>query len=235
MSNLDISNHPLLPDDDDLTFWQQCVKRAIIGVHSRWASYKLDGGGGATRSVYWKGPKDKRKSLILRAKDPVHTYCNGVCNEIFCDAFLAFMEGYEDQLPSIAQMKEIRAYFGVWDQAHPGSAQGLLWLADQSPMDEYLDVTDWTDDIMNAPFGSFVQMQFSRKGPEDGHSVVLLGSGKYRNEDVVYVYSSNNFYSSKWVHSKRQKPGPGFDFYFANRVRDGFKRIFHAAFIDDNE
>ena len=233
--NLDISNHPLLPSDDELTPWQQCVKNAIIGVHSRWAPYKLDGGGGATRTVYWKGPNDSRRAVILKAKNPVHTYCNGVTNEIFFDAWTQWLADYPESSFGIKEAKELRAYFVVWDKEHPGSAAGLLWLADQEPCYEFLEVTDWTDDILNAPFGTFVQMQFSRRGPEDGHSVVLLGSGKYRGEDVVYVYSSNNFYDKKWKYSKDQEPGPGWDFYFMNRVRDGFKRIFHAASIDNED
>ena len=231
----DISNHPLLPPDDELTFWQQCVKKAIIGVMSRWAPYKLDGGGGATRTVYWKGPNDKKKAAILTAKNPVRTYCNGTCQEVFIEAFLAWMEGYEDQLPSIKQMKEMRSYFGVWDKDHPGSAQGLIWLADQPPCDEYLEVTDWTDDIMSAPFATFVQMQFSRRGTKDGHSVILLSSGKYKGKDTVFVFSSNNFYDKYWEYSRNQKPGPGFDFYRVNVTRDGFQRIFHAAAIEDDE
>ena len=231
----DISNHPLLNPNIEMTHWQTCVKQAIIGVMSRWAPYKLDGSGGATRTVYWKGPKDSRKAAILTAKDPVHTYCNGICQEVWQTAFLAWMEGYEDQLPSIAQMKEMRSYFGVWDKDHPGSAQGLLWLADQPPCNEYLTVTDYTDDILNAPFGSFCQMQFSRRGPEDGHSVIILGSGKYKGKDVVHVFSSNNYYDKNWEFSRDQQPGPGFDFYYVSVTRDGFQRIFHAAYIEDDE
>lgn len=233
--NLDISNHPLLPSDDTLTSWQKCVKRAIIVTYSRWAPYKLDGGGGATQTVYWRGPKDSRKAAILTAKNPVHTYCNGICNEIFIEAMRDWLQEYPDQQPSIAQMKELRAYFGVWDREHPGSAAGLLWLAEQEPCNEYLTVTDYTEDIMSAPFGTFCQMQFTRRGPEDGHSVVVVGPGTYKGEDVVIVYSSNNYYDKEWEFSRNQEPGPGWDFYYKNRARDGFQRIFHAAYIEDDE
>jgi hypothetical protein len=230
----DISNHPLLPSDDDLTFWQQCVKNAIIGVHSRWAPYKLDGGGGATRTVYWKGPNDSKRQRILTAKNPVHTYCNGVTNEIFFDAWTAWMEGYEDQSFGIKEAKELRAFFGVWDVDHPGSAQGLLWLAEQPPCDEYLSVEDWTEDPYNIPFGAFVQIQFGRKY-DDGHSVVSLGTSTYKKKQVLLCYSSNTYYDQNWKYSKGQQPGPGFDYYYIDKVRDGFKRIFHAAEIEDDE
>lgn len=236
--SLDISQHPLLnPPDLEMNFWQECLKQAMIDMYAKGGDepYGLGGHGGSTEDIWYKGPKDSGRTRILKVGDPVRTYCSGATLEAFLRAWKYWMGGYWDQSFSNAQAKELRAYFFVYEQKYvAGSGGGLLWLANQSPCSDYLEVTDWTEDPKNIPWGAFVQMQFSRKY-DDGHSVISLGTGKHKGKDVMFCFSSNRYYDTSWQYSKGQTTGLGFDYYYIDKVRDGFQRIFHAAEIVDDD
>lgn len=232
--NLDISNHPLLNPDIEMNFWQECLRAAIVEVQSRWSPYKLGGHQGVTKSVYHKGPKDKSRSLILKAGTPPQSYCCGAVMEAWSIAWKSWMDGYGDQDMSAAQMKELRAHFFVYSREYyRGCAGGLLWLADQDPCSGFLGVED-IEDPTEAQFGDLCQIQFGRSA-EDGHTVIILGTGKWKGRNVIHCWSSNQYYSDKWPHSKGQKPGHGMDFYYIAMTRDGFKRHFHIARIVDDD
>lgn len=233
----DIREHPLLNPNIQMNFWQECLKQAIIDMHSIGgdAPYALGGHGGSTEDIWYKGPGDKQRSRILTAGDPVRTYCCGATLEAFLRAWKYYMKEYWDQSFSVAQAKELRSHFFVYEQQYvAGSGGGLLWLARQDPCADFLEVEDWTEDPKNIPWGAFVQIQFGRKY-DDGHSVISLGTTKHKKRDVLLCYSSNRYYDKRWKYSKDQTTGLGFDYYYIDSVRDGFQRIFHSAEILDDD
>lgn len=228
----DISNHPLLPEDSELTPWQLCVKNAIIEVHSRWAPYAWTSGhGGVTQDLYFK---DSRLLKSRRGDQGPASFCCGATFEVFCTAWKNWMQNKEQQDLSVSQMRELIAYFFVYKTDDLRYAYGA-----KDGLGEYLyNELEWIDcevysDPEEAPFGSFIQFQFTRDPLDGGHSAILLGTGKYKNRKIVHVWSSNNYYDKKWEYSKHQKPGHGFDFYYINSVRDGFQREFHIGTVVD--
>jgi len=231
MSKYDITGHPLLPEDSTLNPWQKCVKDAIIEVHGRWQPYSWTAGhGGVTQDLYFR---DKRLLSARSGPKGGATYCCGITLEIFVTAWknwYAQLTGKENL--SYSQMKEILAYFFVYK-----TEDGKYDYGAQSGIGEYLyEELDWIntetyEDPLEMPFGTFIQLQFQRDPHAGGHSAILVGTGKVKNKNAAFVYSSNNYYDTSWEHAAGQKPGPGFDYYFVNKVVDGFKREFHGAAI----
>jgi hypothetical protein len=232
MSKYDIREHSLFPNDTELNDWQKCVKDAIIEVHSRWAPYAWTAGhGGVSQDLYFR---DKRLlNTRPESKGGPASYCCGATFEVFATAWKKWyseLEGKENL--SWSQMNEIRKYFfciKTEDRTYDYGAQDGIG--------EYLyDELDWIntetyEDPEVVPFGTFVQFQFRRDPQDSGHSAIVLGTGKVKNKKAVLVWSSNNYYDTSWEHSKGQKPGHGFDYYYLNKVVDGFKREFHMATI----
>lgn len=231
MNKYDISNHPLLPDDSTLNPWQRCIKEAIIEVHGRWQPYSWTAGhGGVTEDLYFR---DKRLLKARTGDKGGASYCCGATFEVFVIAWkkwYASLTGKENL--SFSQMKELLAYFFVYK-----SDDGRYDYGAQSGLGDYLfEELDWIEtetyeDPTEAPFGSFVQFQFQRDPQAAGHSAIILGTGKVKNKNAAFVWSSNNYYDTSWEYSKGQSPGHGFDYYFINKVVDGFKREFHMATI----
>ena len=110
-----------------------------------------------------------------------------------------------------------------------GAQGGFEWLVKQPDMD-WLDVII-TDDPREVQFGDFVSMQFTRDPMAGGHAVIGLGPGRWKNRDVMHVWSSNNYYDQKWPYSKGQKIGNGWDYYYMDKVSNGFKRKFYITRI----
>ena len=110
-----------------------------------------------------------------------------------------------------------------------GAQGGFEWLVQQPGMD-WLQI-EVTDDPRKVQFGDFVSMQFTRDPMAGGHAVIGLGPGKWKNRDVMHVWSSNNYYDQKWTYSKGQKPGNGWDYYYMDKINNGFKRKFYITRI----
>jgi len=236
----------LLPSDDDLTFWQQCVKRAIVEIQKNWTPYKWgnignqdiegDGKAGCTEEMLF------RNKRVMRPNDPPASHCCGATMEAFMRAWKYFQdeddayEGEEDM--SLAMMKTLYKYFFLIPDASKGrpmsevlggAANGLVKLGEHL---EWLDVTRLSDP-KEAKFGDFVQMQFEESGGS-GHSVIALGPAKWKGNNVLHVWSSNVGYNQKWPHSAGNVPGHGPDYYRMNYTKNGFKRIFHIGRIESD-
>jgi len=224
-------NYPLLPDDDELSLWQYCLKTAIISIQKNAKPYERGEHSGVTEHLYYK------ESRVGYAKG--FSYCCGATYEVFIKAWKEWATEEEDENMNIEQAKEMRAHFFVYGDKDEygnfkyalGAPGGLLWLAKQPGL-EWLKV-EYLDDPTQIQFGDFVQMQFTRDPMGSGHSVIGLGNGDWNGNDVAHVWSSNNYYDQKWPYSKGQPIGNGWDYYRQQSVRDGWQRKFHIGRIKE--
>jgi len=238
----------LLPDDDNLNFWQFCVKNAIMHVQENWTPYKQyntgdpsipgDGKSGSTENIYF------RQKRIMTANKPATSHCCGAVLEVFMRAWKEWMgEDYEtDEDMSKETMWEMNRYTFLVPGEHrtidmviPGVSAGLEHIAKEL---DWLDIetktfTHKTYNQYEPKFADFIQMQFSEDGSR-GHTVIVLGAGKYKNKRCLYVWSSNVGYDQQWQYSKGQEAGHGVDYYNIKSVRNGFTRTFHMGRILDD-
>ena len=224
-------NYPLIPADDELNSWQLCMKDAIIQIQANAKPYERGGHGGCTEHVYYQ---DKRVGYSKG-----YSYCCGATYEAFIKAWKDwYSDEKADDNMTAAQAWEMRAHFFVYGDKDEygsykywmGSAGGIEWLAQQPGLNEWLEI-QVTEDPREIQFGDFVQMQFTRDPMGAGHSVIGLGPGKWKNRDVMHVWSSNNYYDQKWTHSKGQEIGNGWDYYYMDKVTNGYKRQYYIARI----
>jgi len=221
--------YPLIPADEELSEWQLAMKKAIIETQASAKPYERGSHSGVTEHLYYQG------SRVGYAKG--FSYCCGATYEAFIKAWKYWADEEEDENMSVEQVKEMRAYFFVYNDKDEygnfkyalGAPGGLLWLAKQPGL-EWLDV-EYLDDPSQVQFGDFVQMQFTRDPMGSGHSVVGLGTGEWKGNDIINVWSSNNYYDQSWPHSKGQPIGNGWDYYRQHAVRDGWQRKFHIGRI----
>ena len=223
-------DYPLIPDDDELNIWQLCVKAAIIDIQENAKPYQRGPHGGCTEHVYYQ---EKRVGYSKG-----YSYCCGATYEAFIKAWKDW-NGDEkaDNNMSAAQAWEMRAHFFAYMDKDKhgnyiywkGAQGGFEWLVQQPGMD-WLQI-EVTDDPRKVQFGDFVSMQFTRDPMAGGHAVIGLGPGKWKDRDVMHVWSSNNYYDQKWTYSKGQKPGNGWDYYYMDKVNNGFKRKFYITRI----
>tara|TARA_R100000152_G_C6691320_1_gene122860 strand:+ start:95 stop:793 length:699 start_codon:yes stop_codon:yes gene_type:complete len=226
-------NYPLLPPDEELDSWQLCMKDAIIQIQGNAKPYQRGSHSGCTEHIYYQG------SRVGYSKG--YSYCCGATYEAFIKAWIAWNgEEKESDNITIEQAKEMRAHFFVYNDKDQygnfkysrGAAGGIEWLAQQPGLNQWLQV-ETTEDPKEVRFGDFIQMQFVRDPMSSGHSVIGLGTGTKpaNGSDIVLCWSSNNYYDTSWEYSRKQPIGNGWDYYFMNKVRDGFKRKFHIARI----
>lgn len=229
----------LLPKWDDMTEWQRCVCNAIEEIQDNWKPYQRPGGAGCTQDRYFRG------SRFLRAAIPPVSYCCGAQLEAFYLAWKEWMgelfESKDDM--SLEQMKILYSYSFVFSGI-PNNEMGLaapdalpslpLWV----PLfkDEGVKVQVIASP-RHARFGDFCQIQ-NGPDPESGHSVIILGVGKWKDQDVLHVWSSNMNYDQSWPYSAGQQDGHGVDYYYIDRQikqKDGsyWSRKFHLVRIAD--
>ena len=144
MSQYDISNHPLLPDDSELNSWQSEVKKAIIEVHSRWQPYAWTAGhGGVTEDLYFRD----RKLLSARSgKKGGASYCCGATFEVFVTSYKNWYEKHHNDKANLSwsQMNELRKYFFVLKAEDNRYDYGA-----QDGIGDYLyEELDWLETLM---------------------------------------------------------------------------------------
>lgn len=215
-----------LPPDSTLDPWQRHLKREMLWMQSNRTPYRWTNHHGSIGTYHHQGPLDTRKTKILSAAP--YSYCCGATGELFLRAWKAWMEGYEEDDFTGAQMYAlIRHYFyrrmDLGAKHLKGAMAGLEWLASQS---EWFEVAT-TENASEMPFGTFLQMDFSHGKGRSGHSAVVVGHGAIENRPVVYVWSSNKNYSNKSPYTRGQSDGHGFDFYY----KDIASRRFYGAWI----
>tara|TARA_R100000664_G_scaffold9506_1_gene15925 strand:- start:1836 stop:2534 length:699 start_codon:yes stop_codon:yes gene_type:complete len=222
---------PLMPDDDELSTWQLCMKAAIIDIQEHAKPYQRGAHGGCTEHVYYQGAR------VGYSKG--YSYCCGATYEAFIKAWKDWNgDDKEDDNMTAAQAWEMRAHFFAYmDKDEYGNYKywrgmqgGIEWLSQQPGIKDWLKV-EILDDPRQIKFGDFVSMQFTRDPMAGGHAVIALGTGKWKGKDVMHCWSSNNYYDQKWPYSKGQKPGNGWDYYYLDKIRDGFKRKFYISRI----
>ena len=224
-------DYPLIPHDDELSTWQLCMKDAIIQTQANAKPYQRGSHAGTTEHLYYQ---EKR---VAYSKG--YSYCCGATYEAFIKAWLNWnSDEVADDNMTKEQAMEMRAHFFVYGDKDEygnykywkGAAGGIEWLAQQPGLKDWLQV-EYTEDPREIQFGDFVQMQFTRDPMGAGHSVIGLGPGQWKNRDVIHVWSSNNYYDQNWPYSKGQPIGNGWDYYYMDKVTNGYKRQYYIARI----
>lgn len=239
----------LLPPEAGLSFWQRCVRNAILNIQDNRTPY--DPKWGASQDPPHSGSLMDRRhggGRIMRGGNPPLSYCCGAVMEAFMLAWKEWMVGYEEDDISHAQMQEIYAHFFVFtrdDKSTAGGAMsGLKWLAGQV---DWLTVSSsLAPDTF--PFGTFLQMRFGPDPYKDGgHSAIVIGHGTKDGRPVLVVWSSNYGFKARISRNldgsftvvDTQNPtqaGHGADYYLKDKVySSGFRRMFQGAWIVDDE
>lgn len=170
---------------------------------------------GITEDIYWDG------SRLFRAADPPKSYCVGAVLEVFMK-LLAKHKTPEDV--STATLKELKKWVFVFEgpeddprKYSDGVAGGLV----------HFGFADWVDDPLKAEYGDFAQIQGVQFNGayDDGHSVICTGVGQYKNNPVMYDWSSNNI---------GERPGHMHDWHYIKHEKNGIARVWKIARIKES-
>ena len=179
-------SYPLLPDDDELSLWQYCLKTAIISIQKNAKPYERGSHSGVTEHLYYQGER------VGYAKG--FSYCCGATYEAFIKAWKEWATEEEDENMNIEQAKEMRAHFFVYGDKDEygnfkyalGAPGGLLWLAKQPGLEwlkvEYLDDPNLI--IINYFYDEWQPYSCASWGSAgDNRLPIMINDGVFNNMD----------------------------------------------------
>lgn len=191
-----------VPAESALASWQRCLWKAMQSIQSQSEASQIpygraDAKFGCTRDVYWQ------KQRVMIASEPPKTYCCGVVEQAFWEAWSLYYGEQSDGLASRTVMELHRWFFAFDEPAgfyRRGCGEGLRWL------DSGRLYGAAVSDTAGIAFGDFCQI-LNPPGRED-HAVIALGVTQHEGRPVLLVWSSTSHYDDG------QPGGCGYDYFW---------------------